>query len=306
MAQQSDAPALSVVVVSFNRTLHLLEQCLQALASQHIADGVEIIVVRNRKRCDDDRTDGLSREFSCVTWLEATDGTIPHMRRLGIANSHGRLVALIEDDCVVDHSWAGAVLRAHAGPHVAVGGAVEPGDFRTALDWAAYFCDYATFMLPFRRENTWVLAGNNVSYKRDVVPELLALTVHDGLQEAFLHRAWHEGGKPMQADPTIIVRNQHRWTLADVLAVPFFHGRAFGGRRAREWPVEQRALFALGAAVLPLMHLVRISRRVLGRGRFAGPLVRALPWIGLFGASWAAGECVGYAAGPGDSLRHWR
>lgn len=306
--QDLEPPAMSVVVVSFNRTMQLLEECLRALEDQPIAKRMEIIVVRygREDRENSERAVPLADRFPDVICVEASEGTIPHMRRLGVAQSRGSVVALIEDDCIVNADWAAAILRAHASPYAAVGGAVEPSAYRSAIDWAAFFCDYSRFMLPFDRGETWVLPGNNVSYKRAVVPELLAITEHDGLQEAFVHRRWHEDGKSMLADPQIVVRNEHRWRVADVVATPFFHGRAFGGQRARHWGAGRRFFFAWGAVLLPFVHVVRIAQRVLGRRREQRALMRAVPWIGVFGVLWAAGECVGYVAGPGDSLRRWR
>ena len=306
MGEQQTAPALSIVVVSFGRTLDALERCLRAVNAQRVARDAEIIVVRKWHVEAGEDAGNLASKFRHVRWLNATDGTIPHMRRLGVAESSGQVVALVEDDCVVDVDWGGSIMRAHAGPHVAVGGAVEPGAYRSALDWAVYFCDYSRFMLPFAGGEESLLPGSNVSYKRRVVPELLAITEQEGLQETFVHRAWHETGKPMFADPRIVVRNEHRWTVADVSSVPFHHGRAFGGRRAHTWGLEQKMLFALSTAALPLVQVARILLRVARRRRAIVPLVRALPWIGLFNVSWAAGECVGYAMGAGDSLRRWR
>jgi hypothetical protein len=294
-------PTLSVVVVSFNPP-PLLDRSLSALATQEAVS--EIVVVRTGIA---DAAMAPSRSRAAhAKWIEGNGAAIPHLRRLGVESSSGDVVALIEDDCLVGDGWADAVLRAHQGAEVAIGGAVEPGAYRRALDWAAYFCDYVRFMLPLPTDRTGALAGNNVSYKREIVPELLAMTRADGLQEVFVHQAWHEQGKPMRADAGIVVRNEHRWSPTDVSSVPFHHGRAFGGRRASAWSTTRRVAFAAAAAALPLLHVARISQRVLSSRRADLPLVRALPWVGVFGVSWAAGECLGYLAGPGNSLEKWR
>jgi hypothetical protein len=244
--------------------------------------------------------------FPETLWVNATDGTIPRMRSQGIAASRGDVVALIEDDCVVEAYFGSAVLRAHAGPHVAVGGAVEPGSYLTALDWATYFCDYARFMLPFPAGDASVLPGNNVSYKRAVVDELLSLGAANGLQEAFVHAAWRQSGRLMKADPQVVVRNENAWTVAAVSSLPFHHGRAFAGQRGQNWTLTRRLAFAAATVALPALHGGRILTRVVGKRRRVGQLARALPWVVLFGLSWSAGECVGYALGPGTSLQRWR
>lgn len=305
MSGHLTAPTLSVVVVSFN-PVPQLERCLRSLADQVAPRHTEVIVVGQWS--DRDRGDlaVLHAAFPETVWVDAGGGTIPRMRSRGVEASRGEVVALLEDDCVVDAQFVSSVLRAHAGPHVAVGGAVEPGSYRTALDWAAYFCDYARFMLPFPAGDASVLPGNNVSYKRAVVEELLSLGGADGIQEAFVHAAWSRSGRPMKADPRVVVRNEHSWTVAAVSSVPFHHGRAFAGQRGQSWPLPRRLAFAAAAVGLPALHAGRILIRVVTRRRRVGQLARALPWVALFGLSWSAGECVGYALGPGTSLQRWR
>lgn len=306
MFDRPGPPPLAVVVVSFNPNVEVLQRCLYALTGQPHAHSIEITVVRDWHRHGANGFQAICTRFPGIRLLDAREATIPHMRRIGLGESRGEIVALIEDDCMVNEAWAAAILLAHREPSVAVGGAVEPGPYRRALDWAVYFCDYSRFMLPFTGGNACVLAGNNVSYKREVLPQVVALAESAGLQEAFVHQALCESGKSLIVDPRIIVHNEHTWSLADVSRMPFHHGRAFGGQRAADWSPIRRLAFLLAAPVLPLVHVIRIVRRVLGRRRAVFPLVRALPWIAMFGVSWAAGESVGYAAGPGTSLRHWR
>ena len=300
-------PALSVVVVAFTGRPDLLRDCLQALAEQRDSGDLEVIVIAPTPVGTDTELEWLSARFAGgFAVRETPDLTIPHMRRVGITMAHGDVVALIEDDCVVAPGWAAAFVNAHRDHHAAVGGAVEPGSYRRLLDWAAYLSDYWRFMLPIGRGHSSRLPGNNVPYTRDVIDELLAITADNGLQEAFVHERWHVDGKSLLAEPAAVVRNEHRWGIRDVTCVPFHHGRAFGGQRAQNWSVPRRAVFAVASAALPVLHVIRIVQRVRNRGTGGVPVLRALPWLGVFGVSWAAGECLGYAAGAGASLKEWR
>jgi glycosyltransferase involved in cell wall biosynthesis len=293
-------PALSAVVVAFNGRTHL-ERCLRALQAQSRGGSFEIVVVAKAERLRE--ASPLRDALPSVRWIEAAPAqTIPQMRSLGIRHARGSIVALLEDDCVPSPVWADAVLRAHTGPDVAVGGAVEPGAYRRALDWAVYFCEYARFMLPLPERTTWVLPGNNVSYKREAVA---ALNDTDGLEEAFVHRSWHEQGRPMKADPDIVVSNENSWTLAHVSSVPFHHARAFAGKRLAGARRPRRLIYAACAGALPVVHTGRIIARVARRPRRLLDLARAFAWVALFGLSWSAGECVGYACGPGLSRQRW-
>ena len=299
-------PELSVVVVAFTRRTDLLLACVKAIADSHGPCRIEVVVVSSGPIPAIESLESLSTRFAGgLAVHEGAGMTIPHLRRFGITKTRGDVVALIEDDCIVATDWVRAILAAHQEQHAAVGGAVEPGSYRRSIDWAAYLSDYSRFMLPFGREVSTRLPGNNVSYKRNVINELLAITAEQGLQETFVHQKWHGEGKSLLAEPAAIVRNEHRWGVRDVVAVPFHHGRAFGGQRAQHWGAARRAAFALASAGLPLMHVARIVQRVRRRGGTV-PVMRALPWLGVFGLSWAAGECVGYAAGAGASLEQWR
>lgn len=297
----SERPALSVVVVSFS-PITQLAGCLESLARQ--SAGAEIIVVRH---ASSGAEESAARAICpTVRWVPASDAVVPRMRGDGVRASSGAVVALLEDDCVVAPGFVDHLLAAHATPHAAIGGAVEPGRYRRALDWAAYFCDYSRFMLPFEPGEREALPGNNVSYKREALEGALAPGGIDGLQEAFVHARLRESGESLKADPGLVVHNHHTWTRADLTVVPFHHARAFGGARGRRWPVWRRLAAACACAGLPVLHVGRILIRVVRRRRHMGQLARALAWIVVFGASWAAGEALGYARGPGTSLERWR
>lgn len=301
MASSDRSPALSIVVVSFSPIARLVA-CLQSLAAQ--SSGAEIVVVRHAPAAGDE---GVARAVSpAMRWVATPEAVVPRMRHTGVAAATGAIVALLEDDCVIEPGFVERLLEAHQSPHVAVGGAVEPGPYRRALDWAAYFCDYSRFMLPFEASEHAALPGNNVSYKREPLERVLAGGEVEGLQETFVHARLRDAGLSMKADPRLVVRNEHSWTTSDLTTVPFHHARAFGGQRGRGWPAWRRLAAAGACAGLPALHVGRILIRVVSRRRHVWQLARAVPWIAVFGASWAAGECLGYARGPGTSLERWR
>lgn len=306
MQQRPEPPALSVVIVSIN-SLRLLERCLAAVVAEPAHD-VEILVVRDPSRVDDaaERA-AIAARYPAVTWVAVPPGDrVPLMRKAGVSRSSGSVVALIEDDCVVVPGWSASVIEAHDDVHVAVGGAVEPDKYQRALDWAAFFSDYASFLLPFTTNDTSILPGNNVSYPRRVVADLLRTAGEHGIEEAFVHKAWHEAGRPMSANPRMVVTNVHRWAPADLTSVPFHHARAFAGRRAASMSAIGRLLFASGAVALPAVLTARTVGRVIRCGRHRGDLARAAGWLVIFALSWSAGEFCGYLAGPGRAAGYWR
>jgi hypothetical protein len=293
------------VVVASHNDGALLMRCVEALAAQADPSEVEILVARDVERFGDVDRASMTGRSPGMRWIEASRGsTVPRLRGLGIAAARADLIALLEDDCVVDAGWCRAAVTA-AGPDAAVGGAVEPGPYRRSIDWAVYFCEYGRFMLPVRDAPNAPLPGNNVVYSRREVAALSQGT-RDEFREVFVHAAWRLAGVPTRVSGALVVRNVNSWALRHVTSVPFHHGRAYAAQRFGGRSATGRAAIALLALALPAVKVLRIVVDTLSRRRLAGRLVRALPWILVFTVSWSLGESVGCVSGPGSSPSRWR
>jgi hypothetical protein len=294
-------PKLSVVVVALNPTA-MLERCLAALAQQAATEAVEILVVGHRRPYDEHVT-RLQQRFPQVQWMATPPQyTIPQQRSWGMGQSRGEIIALLEDDCVVNEDWCASILAAHQEAYVAIGGPIEPGDYKKGLDWAVFFCEYGRFMTPFAGPVS-ALPGNNVAYKKTA---LSSINHDEGFYDIFVHWQWQQQGEILFADPKLIVHNINAWSYMNTLRMAYHHGRAFAGMRVAGWPAWRKLLYASAVLFLPLLQVMRSVKNVRRRRRYARALVQALPWIGLFSASWAAGELLGYLCGAGGSVAQWR
>ena len=304
-AQPGVAPRLAAIVVSFSPEPSLA-RCLDALTAQARAAGdVEVVVVRAIRPGTNVPSASLRGRFPDVCFVEASEGThVPRLRAAGIARSAAPVVALLEDDCVVQPGWIDGVVAAHQSADAAIGGAVEPGSFRRGLDWAVFFCDYGRFMLPIANGPSTAVPGNNMSYKRSALAELPGVT--DGLQEVFVCQSLRERGAVVRSVPSMVVVSQGTWTGDHVTRVPFHHARAYAGARVADAARWRRVAMGALALGLPILKVLRVSRDALAHGRRIGPLVRSLPWIVVLATSWSLGECAGYLFGAGDSLSEWR
>jgi len=298
----SGVPELSVVVVSLNAGATLAE-CLDALTKHAQREDVEILVVGHDHDGPENGSVALQERFPKVVWL-ATPAhyTVPQRRSVGIARSHGPIVALLEDDCVVNDRWCSNIIAAHRGSPIAIGAPIEPGNYRTGLDWAVFFCEYSRFMPPFAG-NVPALPGNNVAYKRSALAGVIG---DEGFYDVFIHRRWQERGHTLVADPSLVVHNTHSRSCAKTLRSAYHHGRAFASMRVERWRLWRRSTYAMGTLLLPPLQVARVVRNVLSRGRHVRALVRALPWIALFAACWSWGEFLGCLRGPGGSVNEWR
>jgi hypothetical protein len=67
-----------------------------------------------------------------------------------------------------------------------------------------------------------------------------------------------------------------------------------------------RAFVGARALLLPPILIARILSRAWPRHELRGPLLRALPYLPYFVASWALGEVAGAWAGDGGALARVR
>lgn len=287
---------LSVVVVVLvgRRTL---ARCLTALAPQADRAGVEIIVPY------DDRFSellDLQSEFAQVRFVRAGGRhTYAELRTLAIQQARGDIVALTEDHCTAAPDWCARIVEVHAGPHAAVGGAVETAP-DTALNWALYLCDYSRYMNPLPEGPAQGLSDCNVSYKRAALDRIAPVWARE-FHENLVHGALAADGESLWFSPRIMVDQQRSVTLGAVVRDRYSFGRLFGSGRVATLPATRRALYAGGCLLLPPLLVARVAGNVLRARRCVGPFVRALPAICLLASVWAWGEFMGYVTGRAQS-----
>lgn len=303
-SSSTSPPIVSVVVVAFNGHA-VLTRCLAALAAQWEPTRAELLVVGHRS--DGSRQlERLRNRVPSATWVAApASHNVARMRVLGMSQSRGEIVVLLEDDCVPADGWLDRFITLSSESWGAIGGAIEPGGFTRAHDWAAYFTEYSRFMLPLPEGSAAALPGTNIGYRRRALAGVLDQFA-DGFYETFANRAISEAGHVLRREPTLVVYNIHTWSPSALLAARYHHGRVFAGLRLAGQPVWRRTPYLGLAFLLPPVLVSRILRQIASRRRNLGAATRALPWIILCATAWALGEFVGYLRGPGDSLERWR
>ena len=301
----NNAPAVGIelsVVVAAAHSRAGLEACLTSLKDQVVGGETEVIAVCN---CCEDAGRSIEEAFPFVRLIETSpDTTVPELRTLGIQAAIGKIVSLLEDNCIVSPTWCRTIRRAHADSHAIVGGAVERDGEHRAVDWAVYFYEYGKYMLPCIEGASATLSGNNVSYTRELLEEVRD-EFRDGFFEAFLHDRLRGQGRLLHMAPDAVVYHTQNYQVANVLVQTFHHGRHYAGRRVAEASGVARIGYAAGSTLLPVILPLRIARLVLQRKRHLRELMLAMPYLVLFMTSWACGEFMGYLSGEGESARQW-
>lgn len=291
--------ALSIVVAASD-DWRAVERCLQSLQGQAQAASAEIIVAANFEV--EAARQNVFPDVRFLTFTRTT--TVPQLRARGIQQTCGEVVALLEDNVVADGNWCRALREAHRSSHDVIGGAVE-NTGGSALDWAVYFYDYGKYMLPASGLTMDALAGNNVSYKRRVLPEIGALS-DQAFYEAFAHRELIRRGHLLHFAPGAVVYHRKHYEWRPMMAQGYHHGRAFAAMRIEGSARATRLFFAVGSLLLPLLLPARVARGVWNKKRHRRQLVRAFPCLQLLMAAWSWGEMCGYWRGAGNSAGQWR
>jgi len=290
---------ISVVIPSVNG-LPIIKECLESIYRQKNSDIAEVIVVD----CTDERTRKVVRETfkEVILIYPQKKKPIPELRAIGIKEAKCDILALIEDHCLVPEDWFTEILKAHESDYVAIGGAVENACQDRVLDWATFFCEYSAFIQPAPSGTIKILPGNNVSYKRNRIQDILDDAIDKGVWEGFIHQKLIERGYELFSTPSLVVFHKKAFGFFEFLAQRFYYSQSFAGMRNSEFSFIKRIMYSMLCLFLPLLLMFRLCVNVLPKGRLRKEFVLSTPILFIFTIVWTAGECWGYLFGPGNSL----
>ncbi|MGQ0648036.1 MAG: glycosyltransferase [Gemmatimonadaceae bacterium] len=289
---------LSVVIPAVNE-VEDLRKTLAAVERERGQMPLDAIVV---SRLGPPVTAMVSRYFPWVRLIDVpADTTIPVMRAAAFEQVSTPYVAVIEDHVAVPTGWASLMTARARETGAVVGGPVDNLANGTLLDRAAFLCEYSHCMPPLPGGETSWLPGNNVVYPTDIARRH-ADVLRRGSWENDMHAAILANGGSLVMVPNGTVGHDKHYSLGEYLSQRYLYSRSYAGKRSEQASFVKRAAYVAGSFVLPPLLLARIVSRVGSKPAHRPTLAMALPLISLFVVSWAAGELVGYLAGPGKAL----
>src|SRR5271165_4843371 len=107
----SAAPTVSVVIASIVGP-PFIDDCLASVFAQKNAPPYEVIVVDCR---GPDNVARLARRFPDVRFIQLQKReTVPQLRRIGVEQAKGGIVAIIEEHCLAADNWLASLSSAFA------------------------------------------------------------------------------------------------------------------------------------------------------------------------------------------------
>lgn len=272
--------------------MDLLAPCLESVRPQCAELGAELVVAR---AAPEGEAFPLGSIGGCRIVRVPAGADVPEIRGLGLAHAAGDWIALIEDHCLADPNWLGA-LAAAASPDVQVlGGSMGNARRSRGTDCGAFFAEYGFYgAARTRSHGPPPITQANAAFHRSVVPEV-AKWAQEGSWEDVIHGRLHAAGHRFRLVPAATVRQNHTYGLWAFCRDRFEHGRVYAAIRVRGFPKWRRMALLAGTPLLPALLAGRIIRSAHAEERHCLP--RGLPAMLAFLTAWALGEAAGYAIG---------
>lgn len=290
-------PRVSVVIASLVGA-PFIDDCLVSLERQVDECGAEVIVVACGSPAYAQR---IARKFPWVRVIHrATRETVPDLRRHGVGEAAGEIIAIIEEHCLAAPDWLQRAIAAlQGGEYGVVGGPVLDHSYQRLRDWVVYFCEYNNYLPPWRHDERHDLGSANIAYSRSVLMKYQDL-LSAGYWEAALHPHLLTEGVKFRAVPEMAVYHRGPFNYGYYLQQRYWFSRAFAG--ARKLSAAHKIAYFLAAPLVPFLLLARMAQRVWRCHCRIEKFAQAVPLLIPALMVYVAGEFVGYLIGPGDAL----
>ena len=244
----------------------------------------------------------LRGKFPQARFVEqAQRETVPKLRRIGVEQARGEIVAIIEEHCLAKDDWLATIAAALTPEYVACGGPIFDFNYVRLRDWVTYFVEYNSSLPPWPDGETTFINGANLAYRREALLANFALLDH-GYWEATLNPKLLAEGKKFRSVPTMTAYHRGPFDYFYYLRQRYLFSRAFSGARRGSLSAAQRAAYLLAAPLVPFLLFARMGARVLEKKCRVGKFFAASPLIFPALCVYTVGEWMGYAFGPGRAL----
>jgi GT2 family glycosyltransferase len=289
-----EKPELSVIIAAYNAQ-NTIRSCLRSLETQTARSSMEVILVDSSR---DGTADIVDREFP---WIDhkvfSQRKYCGDARNIGLARARGRIVGLMDADCIAGKNWAGSILKAHKKNSApAIGGAIANGNPESLVGWAAYFSEFSAWMPGTPAGEQVDIAGANMSYKKMIFDRLGTFIPGTYCSDTEFHWRLQKEGLGLCFDPSIQISHHNISSFGKLLRHEFNHGCSFARVRvkAKQFSTLNRMVHAFCFGLIALKLFYRISLRNLRNPLYLKFFLLSLPLTLMGVIAWSLGEGFGY------------
>lgn len=292
-------PQISVVIASKVGS-PFIDQCLSSIKNEAGKLDAEVIVIAAGTKTYASR---IAADFPWIRVIHAPDiKKVPALRRRGVEEATGELVAIIEEHCSAKSDWLHQAAAAHSiGDYGAVGGPIIDYSYDRLRDWVVYFCEYNGALPPVPKGETSHLNDANIAYRRQLLIDHVHL-LDDGYWPMTLHATLLAKGTRFLSVPEMVVYHRGPFDFGYYLRQRYLFSRAFAGVRAQTQSSVRRLAYLVGAPLIPAILLGRMALNVWKKRCRVRQFILTLPLTITALVVLVAGEWAGCLLGPGDAL----
>lgn len=301
---RAGSPPLAAVVVTPTR-FGQIRKTVRHLRQQDAAHLLELVLVAPSEEALADAVIGELDGFARVVVVPV--GPIANVDKAsaaGVRAATAPAVAFVEDHAFPQPGFVAGLVAAHRADVGVVQPTVLNANPGHALSWCNLLLAYGPWTDPARAGEVGDCPGHNVSIKRE-----LLVAYGDRLEEQLgrdgtLLCELKAGGHRFVLDGTARTAHVNPSTMSSTVALRFRAGRLYAWRRAQDehWSPLRRLLYVVLGPAIPLVRMRRLLRDHFSSGPFADQGRRLLPALTAVLSMDAAGQVVGIATGPGDSV----
>jgi len=209
-------------------------------------------------------------------------------------------VAVIEDHCIAPPGWAEAMVAALEGGREVAAGPIANITDQSAIDRAAFYCEYSRFMAPVADGPADMVPGNNVAYSEAVFRKYRNLFA-SGAWDTIVHERMAADGVELYMTGDAVIGHCLSPGLFGFCTEKYHFARSFAGKRFEHGSSGKRLFYSAASFALPLVLFMRILSDLRAKGVGPGEVAAvSIPMV-IFLLFWAMGEFTGYLFGPGSS-----
>lgn len=188
---------VSLVIPTYNRELDLVK-CLECALTQDYKI-LEIILVDQTKKHNDETEDFLRTHSAQIKWLRPNFASVTKARNEGVRQSTGEIIVMIDDDTTFTNDFISQHVKAHEKYDIVQGRVVEEDSkINTHPTWVNRWLKFSGGNNCLRDGFANSITGCNFSFKRSLYDKIgpfderfQGVAIHE--DGDFGHRAWKAG-----------------------------------------------------------------------------------------------------------------
>ncbi len=136
---------ISVIIPSYNHPEKIF-QCVQSILRQELKEEFEVIIVDSSNAVNQSRLEDLCRIDSRVRLIKLDQQTFPGAaRNIGIEESTGNIIALIDADCLANKGWLRNIVE-NSTTNTILTGVIENGTEKNLMGTCSYLVEFNKFL----------------------------------------------------------------------------------------------------------------------------------------------------------------